>query len=149
MIMFSKLLAARRSLRGTEGDSADLDQMVQVIWRLDARRHGFGGADLAAIESAWIASDETGWSGGFVALLADGRRASVGGRAVAGQWEEHAQLEVALHDDVSYPEIQRRHGWQEHASDPIVARELNELISKVADIARKEPPTGGPARTAQ
>lgn len=41
------LLAARRSLRGADGDGTYLDHFVQVLCRLDAARHGFRADDLA------------------------------------------------------------------------------------------------------
>ena len=56
-----KLLAARRSLRGTEWDGASLDHFVQVLCRLDADRHGFAVNDLQAFEAAWVGEAGETW----------------------------------------------------------------------------------------
>lgn len=135
MIMVSKLLAARRRLRGTEWDGSYLDHFVQTITRLDARRHGFGGADLSAIEAAWAGEDEVAWSGGFVARLRDGRRGYVDGYAGTDYWGEDAQIEAALLDrHTSHPESGLRHSPQHHAWNEDLARRLNEFLSKVAGL---------------
>lgn len=137
MTMVSKLLAVRRSLRGTEWDGTYLDHFVQVISRLDARQHGFGAADLGAI-AARASKDEAAWSGGFVAKLRDGRRGHVHGDASVALWGGDAHIQVAsLDGDVSRPETERRHGPEDHAWDEDLAHRLNEFLSRVTS-----PPTG-------
>ncbi|MBI2740762.1 MAG: hypothetical protein HYX38_30020 [Rhodospirillales bacterium] len=128
-----RLLAARRAMRGTEWDGSDLDHFVQVLCRLDADRHGFGALDVLAIEDAWVATGET-WTGGLVALLMNGRRAHVDGRAGQSHWaEEDSDIEAGLLDGAAqHPELDARHGWQGHARDDTMACRLNELLDRVA-----------------
>ena len=130
-IVAGKLLAARRALRGTEWDGADLDHFVQMLCRLDADRHGFGAIDLLAIEGAWIGAAGEAWSGGFVARLKDGRRIHVDGRAGRSHWSEDCDIEAGLLDGKEqHPELGARHGWQGHAWDNTTARRLNELLDR-------------------
>lgn len=84
MIMVSKMLAVRRSLRGTEWDGAYLDHFVELMSRLDARRHGFGAADLGSIQAAWA---ETGKAGRarLVGPVASWRRCRMD---ASGMWTE-------------------------------------------------------------
>jgi hypothetical protein len=130
----ARLLAARRVLRGTEWDSSDLDHFVQVLCRLDADRHGFGALDVLAVEDAWIDAAGEAWTGGLVALLMDGRRAHVDGRAGLSHWADgDSDIEAGLLDGMAqHPEIGARHGWQGHASDDATARRLNELLGRIA-----------------
>lgn len=97
-VVIAKLLAVRRSLRGTEWDSAHLDHCVQVLCRLDSMRHGFAIDDLHAIESAWISEADEPWAGGFVVRLKDGRRAHVDGRAGQSHWSEDSDIEAGFLD---------------------------------------------------
>lgn len=131
-IVAAKLLAARRALRGTEWDGTDLDHFVQILCRLDAGRHGFGAIDLLAVESAWIAAAGEAWSGGLVALLKDGSRVHVNGRAGHSHWsEEDSDIEAGqLEGGEQHPEFGARHGWQGHAWDDAMARRLNELLDR-------------------
>jgi hypothetical protein len=109
--MVSKMLAVRRSLRGTEWDGAYLDHFVELMSRLDARRHGFGAADLGSIQAAWAETGQAGtgkagtgkagtgkagWAGGFVATLQDGRVGHVDGDASAAHWSKDAHIEASL-----------------------------------------------------
>jgi len=127
------LLAARRSLRGTDEDGACLDHFVQMLCRLDAARHGCAADDLAAIEAAWIGDAGTGWSGGFVARLKDGRRLHVDGHAGASHWAEDSDIEAGVLDaGQTLPELAARHGWQGHAWDEPAARTLNALLARLA-----------------
>lgn len=131
-ILAGKLLAARRSLRGTEGDGPYLDHFVQVLCRLDARRHGFSVDDLQAIEGAWVGEAGESWSGGFVARLVDGRRAHADGRAGGAHWSEDSDIEASLFGaNEPLPELGARHGWQGHAWNEGVARTLNELLDRL------------------
>jgi hypothetical protein len=127
-----RLLAARRALRGTEWDGADLDHFVQVLCRLDAERHGFAAIDLLAVEGAWISAPGEAWSGGFVARLKGGKRAHVDGRAGQSHWsDDDSDVEAGLlGDGERHPELGRRHGWQGHAWDDAMARRLNELLDR-------------------
>jgi hypothetical protein len=131
------LLAARRAMRGTAWDSSDLDHFVQVLCRLDADRHGFGALEILAIEDAWVGASGEDWTGGLVALLMDGRRAYVDGRAGQqhGQppWTEgYSDIEAGmLHGAQQRPELGARHGWHGHAWDEAMARRLNELLGRV------------------
>jgi hypothetical protein len=126
------LLAARRSLRGSDADDACLDHFVQVLCRLDARRHGFGADDLAAVEAAWVSVGES-WSGGLVARLKDGRRIHVDGRAGRSHWSDDSDIEAGVLDaGHSLPELASRHGWQNHAWDERTARALNALLGRLA-----------------
>ena len=127
-----RLLAARRALRGTEWDGADLDHFVQVLCRLDADRHGFGAIDMLAVEAAWRGAAGETWSGGFVARLKDGKRAHVDGRAGQPPWSDEASDIAAglLEDGERHPELGGRHGWQGHAWDDAMARRLNELLDR-------------------
>jgi hypothetical protein len=135
-IMAEKLLAARRSLRGTEWDGAYLDHFVQILCRLDAGRHGFAVDDLAAIEGAWADADEAAWSGGFVARLKDGRRAHVDGRTGRPHWAEDSDIEAGpLEGAQLHPELGARHGWQDHDWDEGLTRRLNEFLGKLAHRA--------------
>jgi len=130
-IVAGKLLAARRALRGTEWDGADLDHFVQMLCRLDVDRHGFGAIDLLAIEGAWIGAAGEAWSGGFVARLKDGRRVHVDGRAGCSHWSEDSDIAAGLLDgNEPHPELGARHGWQGHAWDNTTARRLNELLDR-------------------
>ena len=131
MIMISKLLAVRRSLRGTEWDGAYLDHFVEVMSRLDARRHGFGAADLGAIEAAWAETDKTAWTGGFLAKLQDGRLGHVEGDAGAALWSKDAYIEAVLFDGQG--ERTESPCTQEHARDEDLARRLNEFLRRVAN----------------
>lgn len=132
MIMFSKLLSVRRSLRGSEWDGAYLDHFVEVMSRLDARRHGFGAADLGAIQAAWAETDKAAWAGGFVAKLQDGRLGHVDGDAGAAQWSNDAYIEAELLDgEGSLTESHQL--WQVHAWDEELARRLNEFLRRVAN----------------
>ena len=127
------LLAARRSLRGTDEDGAYLDHFVQVLCRLDAARHGFRADDLAAVEAAWISEAGESWSGGFVARLKDGRRIHVDGRAGSSHWSEDSDIEADVLDaGRPLPELAARHGWQGHAWDERIARGLNALLDRIA-----------------
>jgi hypothetical protein len=127
------LLAARRSLRGSDDDGTHLDHFVQVLCRLDAARHGFAVADLAAVEAAWVSETRDGWSGGFVARLRDGRRGYADGWAGPSHWTEESDIEAGLLDaSQSVPEPAARHGWQDHAWDERVARSLNALLDRRA-----------------
>ena len=131
-ILAGKLLAVRRSLRGTEGDGAYLDHFVQILCRLDAERHGFAVDDLQAIEAAWIGEASETWSGGFVAELKDGRRAHVDGRAGGAHWSEDCDIEAGLlASGEPQPELGARHGWQGHAWNDAVARALNQFLDKL------------------
>ena len=128
-----RLLSVRRSLRGTEWDGSYLDHFVQVLCRLDARRHGFAVADLLAIEGAWVSEEGEAWSGGFVARLRDGRRGHVDGRAGQPPWSEDSDIDAGLLDvSQPRPELGERHGWQTHAWDDVLARKLNELLGRFA-----------------
>jgi len=132
--MVSKLLVARRSLRDTEWDGAYLDHFVEVISRLDARRHGFGAGDLGAINAAWAGTDEAAWAGGFVAKLQDGRLGYVDGEAGAADWGEGAHVEAAVIQDSQFRTAsERQRGWQDHAWDEDLARRLNEFLRRVAN----------------
>ncbi len=138
-ILAGKLLAARRSLRGAEGDGAYLDHFVQILCRLDAARHGFSVDDLQAIEAAWIDGAGETWSGGFVARLKDGRRAHADGRAGGSHWSEDADVEAGLLTaSAPLPELGARHGWQGHAWDEGVARSLGALLENSAGKSREE-----------
>lgn len=130
----SKLLAARRALRGTQWDGSDLDHFVQVLCRLDADRHGFGALDLLAVEDAWVGAAGEEWTGGLVARLKDGRRAHVDGRAGQSHWsEEDSDIQAGLLETGErHPELGPRHGWQGHAWDDAMARRLNELLERIA-----------------
>jgi hypothetical protein len=131
-IVTGKLLAARRSLRGTQWDGAYLDHFVQMLCRLDADRHGFAVNDLQAIEAAWVGEDGETWSGGFVALLKDGRRAHADGRAGQSHWSDDCDIDAGLLDDNErHPELGARHGWQGHAWDETLARKLNEFLGRL------------------
>jgi len=127
-----RLLTARRALRGTEWDGADLDHFVQVLCRLDIDRHGFGATDLLAVEGAWIGAAGETWSGGFVARLKDGKRAHVDGRAGHSHWsDEDSDIKAGLLEGgEQHPELGGRHGWQGHAWDNVMARRLNELLDR-------------------
>lgn len=129
-----RLLAARRSMRGTEWDGTDLDHFVQVLCRLDSDRHGFGALDLLAIEDAWVGARGETWKGGLVALLMNGRRAHVDGRAGQSHWaEEDSDIEAGLLDRAAqHPALGARHGCQSHAWDDTMARRLNELLDRIA-----------------
>ena len=131
MIMFSKLLSVRRSLRGSEWDGAYLDHFVEVMSRLDARRHGFGAADLGAIQAAWAETDKAAWAGGFVAKLQDGRLGHVDGDAGAAQWSNDAYIEAELLDGEG--SLTESLWWQVHAWDEELARRLNEFLRRVAN----------------
>lgn len=127
-----KLLAARRSLRGTESDGAYLDHFVQILCRLDTERHGYAVDDLQAIEAAWIGAAGETWSGGFVARLKDGRRAHADGRAGSAHWSEDCDIEAGLlAATVPRPELGARHGWHDHAWNEGVARTLNQFLDKL------------------
>jgi hypothetical protein len=130
----SRLLAARRALRGTEWDGSDLDHFVQLLCRLDASRHGFGALDVLAVEDAWVGAAGEPWTGGLVALLTDGRRAHVDGRAGQSHWGEgDSDIEAGLLEgSARHPEIGARHGWQAHAWDDTTARRLNELLDRIS-----------------
>jgi hypothetical protein len=133
------LLAARRSLRGTQWDGVCLDHFVQLLCRLDAERHGFAVDDLQAIETAWVGEAGEAWSGGFVARLKDGRRAHADGRAGRSHWAEDGDVDAGLLDaGDQHPELSARHGWQGHAWDENVARTLNELLSRLTPVRRQE-----------
>jgi hypothetical protein len=137
----SQLLAARRSLRGTPSDGSYLDHFVQILCRLDADRHGFAATDLSAIEAAWVGGDKAAWSGGFVARLADGRRAHVDGRAGLNHWGEDSDIDSGLLEGREpHPELGARYGWQNHNWDEGLARGLNELLGKLA-AERPVPPS--------
>ena len=127
-----RLLTARRALRGTEWDGADLDHFVQVLCRLDIDRHGFGATDLLAVEGAWIGAAGETWSGGFVARLKDGKRAHVDGHAGHSHWsDEDSDIKAGLLEGgEQHPELGGRHGWQGHAWDNVMARRLNELLDR-------------------
>jgi hypothetical protein len=127
-----RLLAARRALRGTEWDGADLDHFVQVLCRLDADRHGFGASDLLVVEAAWTGATGETWSGGFVARLKDSRRAHVDGRAGGSHWsEEDSDIAAGLLEGgEQHPELGTRDSWQGHAWDDAIARRLNELLDR-------------------
>ena len=131
-IVAGRLLAARRTLRGTEWDGADLDHFVQALCRLDADRHGFGASDLLVVEAAWIGAAGETWSGGFVARLKDGKRAHVDGRAGHSHWsDEDSDIEAGLLDgSEQHPEPGGWHGWQDHAWDDAMGRRLNELLNR-------------------
>lgn len=131
MIMTSKLLAARRSLRSTEWDGADLDHWIQIMCRLDARVHGFGAADVRDVECAWSEAHPAGWSGGFVARLKDGRRAGIGATVGLRHWTDGASLEVALVEGQERrDEIAARFGWAERSWSEPLARQFNEMLSR-------------------
>lgn len=132
-----RLLAARRALRGTEWDGADLDHFVQVLCRLDAGRHGFGAIDLLAVEGAWLGATDEAWSGGFIARLKDGKRARVDGRAGRSHWsDEDSDIEAGLLEGgEQHPELGGRQG---HAWDDAMARRLNELLDRF-DAAEDAP----------
>jgi hypothetical protein len=126
------LLAARRTLRGTDEDGSYLDHFVQVLCRLDTARHGFQADDLAVIEAAWISEAGESWSGGFVARLQDGRRVHADGRAGSSHWSEDSDIEADVLDGAqALPEIAARHGWQSHAWDERTARGLNALLDRI------------------
>ncbi len=129
-----RLLAARRSMRGTEWDGSDLDHFVQVLCRLDADRHGFGALDVLAIEDAWVGARSEAWTGGLVALLMNGRRVHVDGRAGQSHWAEgDSDIEAGLLDGVTqHPEPGARHGRQGDAWDDTMACRLNELLDRIA-----------------
>ena len=131
MIMVSKLLVARRSLRDTEWDGAYLDHFVEVISRLDARRHGFGAADLGAIQAAWTDTDKAAWAGGFVAKLQDGRFGHVIGDAGADHWGDDAHIEVTL--IVREEPSTETQYWQAHVWDEDLTRRLNEFLRRVTN----------------
>jgi hypothetical protein len=129
----ANLLAARRSLRGADGDGAYLDHFVQMLCRLDTARHGFRADDLAAVEAAWISEASKNWSGGFVAWLKDGRRIHVDGRAGSSHWSEDSDIEADVLDaSQALPELAARYGWQSHAWDEGTARGLNALLDHMA-----------------
>ena len=129
-----RLLAARRSMRGTEWDGSDLDHFVQVLCRLDADRHGFGALDLLAIEDAWVGARGETWTGGLVALLMNGRRVHVDGRAGQSHWAEgDSDIEAGLLDGTAqHPEPGARDGRRGDAWDDAMARRLNELLDRIA-----------------
>lgn len=127
------LLAARRSLRGTDEDGACLDHFVQLLCRLDTARHGFGVDDLAVVEAAWGSAAGESWSGGFVARLKDGQRVHADGRAGPSHWSEDSGIEADfLEAGLHLPELAARHGWQAHALDEHAARGLNALLDRLA-----------------
>ena len=129
----AQLLAARRSLRGSDLDSADLDHFVQVLCRIEVDRHGFAAADLIAIERAWVGAAGEAWSGGFVARLKDGRRVHADGRAGPANWSEDSDVDAGVLDPgEALPELGPRHGWQGHVWDDGVARTLNEFLARMA-----------------
>jgi hypothetical protein len=112
------LLAARRTLRGTDDDGAYLDHFVQLLCRLDAARHGFDVGDLAVVEAAWVSAAGESWAGGLVARLKDGRRIHADGHAGPSHWSEAAGIEADFLDvGLHLPELAARHGWQAHALD--------------------------------
>lgn len=132
MIMVSKMLAVRRSLRGTEWDGAYLDHFVELMSRLDARRHGFGAADLGSIQAAWAetgkaGTGKAGWAGGFVATLQDGRVGHVDGDAGAAHWSKDAHIEASLLDEEK-PRTENQR--QANALDQDLARRLNEFLRR-------------------
>lgn len=132
-IVAGKLLAVRRSLRGTQWDGAYLDHFVQMLCRLDADRHGFAVEDLVAIERAWVGEEGEAWSGGFVVRLRDGRRAHVDGRAGLSHWSEDSDIEAGVLDaNQPHPEPGVRHGWQGHAWDEGLTRGLGEFLARLA-----------------
>lgn len=129
----TRLLRARRALRGTEWDGSDLDHFVQVLCRLDGDRHGFDALDLLAVDAAWLGRPSETWSGGFVARLKDGKRVHVDGRAGGSHWsEDDSDIDAGLLESPQLlPELGPRHGWQSHAWDDEMARRLNELLDRV------------------
>jgi hypothetical protein len=130
------LLAARRSLRGSDDDGTYLDHFVQVLCRLDAAQHGFGAGDVAAVEAAWVAETRESWLGGFVARLKDGRRGYADGRAGPSHWSEDCDIKAGLLDaSQSVPELAARQGGQAHAWDERVARGLNALLGRLVTTA--------------
>lgn len=138
-IVVGKLLAVRRSLRGTEWDGTHLDHFVQILCRLDNTRHGFAVDDLQAIESAWVGEAGEFWSGGFVVRLKDGRRAHVDGRAGESHWSEDSDIEAGFLDTGEpHPELGARYGWHEHAWSEGLARGLNEFLGRFAALPPRE-----------
>lgn len=128
-----RLLAARRSLRDTKWDGTHLDHFIQVLCRLDGRRHSFALDDLHAVECAWTGEAEGAWRGGFVARLKDGRRAHVDGRAGGSYWAEDSDIETGLlHNGEAHPEPSERHGWQDQAWRDELADMLNALLDRLA-----------------
>ena len=96
MIMAGRMLSARRSLRDTPWNGAFLDHFVEMLYRLDARQHGFGAADIVSIEAAWDSPDGSAWSGGMITRLNDGRRGYVEGATDLDEWGAGARMDARL-----------------------------------------------------
>jgi hypothetical protein len=129
MIMAGRMLTARRSLRDTPWNGAFLDHFMQMLYRLDARQHGFGAADIASIEAAWDSPDGDAWSGGMITRLNDGRRGYVEGTSDFAQWGPDARMDARLMAPATTMprDPDENHCWNDH-----LGRCLNEFFSTMA-----------------
>ena len=97
-------------------------ELGHVLYALDAEAHGFGRADIAAIERYWTFSDMHSSAAGFVAALKDGRRAYIDFQHWHGfEQDEDFRIEVSPLDKAQrVPVLSKMQepvaGWSEATS---------------------------------
>lgn len=110
-----RLYAIAESIPSRHGfGTTYLQPFVEVMARLDPEQHGIARTDIAAIRQAYMNLEDWGWEGGFLAELADGRRAMIDVSAENFAWDDDDKTKITVElkpasFDFFSPDVPRDH----------------------------------------